>query len=43
MLDSKTDFEVLCPNCHRMLHRGTPPMTPDELKTRMVSVELPAP
>jgi 5-methylcytosine-specific restriction enzyme A len=37
-LDPKTDFTVLCPNCHRMLHKVTPPLTPDELKARMSSV-----
>lgn len=30
-LDPATDFVVLCPNCHRMLHRRTPPLTPTEL------------
>lgn len=43
MLDPKTDFAVLCPNCHRMLHRVTPPITPEELRKRMVSVDVPMP
>lgn len=29
---SVDDFAVLCANCHRMLHRRTPVITPDELK-----------
>lgn len=31
-LDPRTDFIVVCPNCHRMLHRRTPPLTPVELE-----------
>lgn len=27
MQDPKTDFTVVCSNCHRMLHRQTPPLT----------------
>jgi 5-methylcytosine-specific restriction protein A len=30
-LDPATDFIVVCPNCHRMLHRRTPPLAPAEL------------
>jgi 5-methylcytosine-specific restriction protein A len=30
-LDPRTDFIVVCPNCHRMLHRRTPPLAPAEL------------
>jgi 5-methylcytosine-specific restriction protein A len=30
-LNPATDFVVVCPNCHRMLHRQTPPLTPSEL------------
>jgi 5-methylcytosine-specific restriction protein A len=30
-LDPASDFIVVCPNCHRMLHQRTPPLTPDEL------------
>jgi 5-methylcytosine-specific restriction enzyme A len=37
-LDPKTDFAALCPNCHRMLHIVTPPLTPDELNARMSAV-----
>jgi 5-methylcytosine-specific restriction enzyme A len=29
--DPRTDFTVVCPNCHRMLHRRVPPLTPVEL------------
>ena len=32
-LDAATDFIVVCPNCHRMLHRRTPPLPPEELVT----------
>lgn len=31
-LDPRTDFIVACPNCHRMLHRRTPPLAPAELE-----------
>ncbi len=31
-LDPKTDFVVVCANCHRMLHRTKPAILPDELK-----------
>lgn len=31
-LDPRTDFAVVCPNCHRMLHKRTPPLLPDELR-----------
>jgi 5-methylcytosine-specific restriction protein A len=32
LLDPKEDFVVVCANCHRMLHRSRPPMTPVELQ-----------
>jgi 5-methylcytosine-specific restriction protein A len=31
-LDPRTDFTVLCANCHRMVHRNTPPLTLTELR-----------
>ena len=31
-LNPKTDFVVVCANCHRMLHRTKPAMLPDQLK-----------
>lgn len=31
-VDPKTDLIPVCPNCHAMLHRSNPPMSPDELK-----------
>ena len=31
-LDPKTDFVVVCANCHRMLHRTVPAISPLELK-----------
>jgi 5-methylcytosine-specific restriction protein A len=32
VLDPKTDFTVVCANCHRMLHRGSPPPSAVGLK-----------
>ena len=32
VLDPKIDFVVVCANCHRMLHRSNPPMTPSQLQ-----------
>ena len=32
---SVNDMRVLCANCHRMVHRTTPPLTIDELKDRL--------
>jgi 5-methylcytosine-specific restriction enzyme A len=37
-LDPKTDFAVLCPNCHRMLHKKSPPFTPEELRAAMPDI-----
>lgn len=37
-LDPKTDFAVPYMNCHRMLHKVSPPLTPDELIARMSEV-----
>ena len=31
-LDAHNDLRPVCPNCHSMLHRRTPPYTIDELK-----------
>jgi predicted HNH restriction endonuclease len=31
------DIALVCSNCHRMLHRKTPPYTPDELRQRIHS------
>jgi 5-methylcytosine-specific restriction protein A len=31
-LNPSTDFIVVRPNCHRMLHRKSPPVPPEELK-----------
>jgi 5-methylcytosine-specific restriction protein A len=30
--DPKDDLRPVCPNCHEMLHRRTPPFTIEELK-----------
>ncbi len=32
-IDPVSDLIPVCPNCHAMLHRKTPPYTPDELKS----------
>jgi len=32
VLDPKTDFVVVCSNCHRMLHRTKPVLVPSELR-----------
>jgi 5-methylcytosine-specific restriction protein A len=42
-LDPKADFAVLCPNCHRMLHKVTPPLTPSELRDRIASIDIQLP
>jgi 5-methylcytosine-specific restriction protein A len=31
-LDPVADFDIVCANCHRMLHSRTPPLTVEELK-----------
>ena len=31
-VDPVTDLVPVCPNCHAMLHRRSPPLTPDELR-----------
>lgn len=31
-VDPKTDLIPVCPNCHAMLHRSNPPITPGELR-----------
>jgi 5-methylcytosine-specific restriction protein A len=36
-LDPKTDFAVVCANCHRMLHRGAP-YTVQELRDMLSQV-----
>jgi 5-methylcytosine-specific restriction protein A len=33
-LDPRDDFAVVCPNCHRMLHKG-PPFSIAELRARI--------
>jgi len=35
VLDPKTDFACVCSNCHRMLHRSKPIITPVDLSTRV--------
>lgn len=34
-LDPKTDFAVVCPDCHRMLHRKADPYSLEELSAKM--------
>ena len=33
VLNPEKDLIPVCPNCHAMLHRKTPPLNPEELKT----------
>lgn len=40
-LDPKTDFTVVCSNCHRMLHRADPPLTIEELNHRIAGQPAP--
>jgi hypothetical protein len=35
-VDPIADLRPVCPNCHAMLHRKTPPLTINELKLRMI-------
>jgi predicted HNH restriction endonuclease len=35
LVDPEADVVVLCANCHRMVHRRNPPLTPDELQAAM--------
>lgn len=37
MINPVTDLIPVCPNCHAMLHRTDPPVTPEELKKRINS------
>jgi predicted HNH restriction endonuclease len=34
-IDPVEDLRPVCPNCHAMLHRKTPPYTIDELRLRL--------
>lgn len=34
-VDPKTDLRPVCPNCHEMLHRQSPPFTIEELRMRI--------
>lgn len=34
-VDPIRDLRPVCPNCHAMLHRRNPPLTPDELRALM--------
>jgi 5-methylcytosine-specific restriction enzyme A len=36
LLNARDDFIVACANCHRMLHRTRPPLSPDALATRLI-------
>lgn len=35
VIDPARDLIPVCPNCHAMLHRCNPPLTPDELKQKL--------
>jgi len=39
-VDPRTDLVPVCPNCHSMLHRVTPPLTPGQLREMMVAERL---
>lgn len=39
VVDPLNDLIPVCPNCHAMLHRTDPPLTPDDLKARLVSCD----
>ncbi len=34
-VNPETDVIVVCANCHRMLHRTDPPLSPDQLRARL--------
>lgn len=34
-VDPKTDLVPVCPNCHAMLHRQSPPLTPAQLRAQL--------
>lgn len=36
-IDPATDVIVLCANCHRMIHRREPPLTPDQLRAQLTT------
>jgi 5-methylcytosine-specific restriction protein A len=38
-LDPRSDFTVVCSNCHRMLHRTQPPLEPASLRERLTPVD----
>jgi 5-methylcytosine-specific restriction enzyme A len=35
IIDPEKDLIPVCPNCHAMLHRTNPPITPDDLRSRI--------
>jgi predicted HNH restriction endonuclease len=37
-VDPKTDLITVCPNCHAMLHKKTPPLDPAELREIIVNL-----
>jgi 5-methylcytosine-specific restriction enzyme A len=39
-LDAKTDFAVVCANCHRLLHSETPPLGVRKLQQLLVAVRV---
>jgi HNH endonuclease len=38
-VDPKTDLRPVCPNCHEMLHRQSPPVTIEGLKARISGMQ----
>jgi 5-methylcytosine-specific restriction protein A len=39
LLSARDDFIVACANCHRMLHRTRPPLTPEALSAGLLAAE----
>lgn len=37
-VDPLVDLRPVCPNCHAMLHRQTPPLSPDELRALLQQI-----
>lgn len=42
LVDPVADVVVLCANCHRMIHRDSPPLTPEHLRRLLSTAAAPA-
>ncbi len=42
IINPATDLVPLCPNCHAMVHRSSPPLTVEDLKKLLTSAEDPS-